>query len=207
MSKLNVIEFEKDDDTNHHVDVINSCTNLRASNYDIPTINKFETKIIAGKIIPAIATTTSIVAGLVTIEILKYILGKSKDKFKNTYLNIGLSVIAQSEPMPCTFYKVKDEKVSAWDFYEVKKDMTIKDLLSELSLHYEMNIDTLLFNNSIIVSPLPNSSQNNYSKKISEIIRDPKIVKNKIKDKVIEFQIDSLMEEDIYLPNVKYFIT
>jgi hypothetical protein len=40
--------------------------NLRAMMYSIETVDRFKTKLIAGKIVPAIATTTAAVAGLVS---------------------------------------------------------------------------------------------------------------------------------------------
>jgi len=39
-ARLNVIEFEKDDDSNFHMDFIASCSNLRAENYDISPTDK-----------------------------------------------------------------------------------------------------------------------------------------------------------------------
>ena len=55
--------FEKDDDTNWHVKWMTSASNCRAELYNIETATEFETKGIAGKIIPAVATTTSTIVG------------------------------------------------------------------------------------------------------------------------------------------------
>lgn len=65
------LEFEKDDDTNYHMDYIVACSNLRATNYKIPNADRHTSKLIAGKIIPAIATATSVVSGLACLEIYK----------------------------------------------------------------------------------------------------------------------------------------
>merc|ERR1711956_2286 len=37
-------EFEKDDDTNHHIDFITACSNLRARNYKIGEADRLKTK-------------------------------------------------------------------------------------------------------------------------------------------------------------------
>lgn len=65
------LEFEKDDDTNYHMDYIVACSNLRATNYRIQTADRHTSKLIAGKIIPAIATATSVVSGMACLEIYK----------------------------------------------------------------------------------------------------------------------------------------
>lgn len=69
------LDFEKDDDNNLHMDFIVACSNLRATNYGIATADRHKSKLIAGKIIPAIATTTTVVSGLACLEIYKHAQG------------------------------------------------------------------------------------------------------------------------------------
>ena len=68
-----------------------------------------QTKQIAGRIIPAIATTTAAVAGLVCLEMYKVVAaGPAVDApakvpmqvFKNAFFNLALPFFAFSEPMP-----------------------------------------------------------------------------------------------------------
>jgi ubiquitin-activating enzyme E1 len=73
--KIHPIEFEKDDDNNLHMDFIVAASNLRATNYSIPVADRHKSKLIAGKIMPAIATTTSLVAGFVVLELYKLVHG------------------------------------------------------------------------------------------------------------------------------------
>jgi ubiquitin-activating enzyme E1 len=59
IAQMKPADFEKDDEKNHHIDIITSSTNLRAWNYRIKETTAAHCRMIAGKIIPAIATTTA----------------------------------------------------------------------------------------------------------------------------------------------------
>ena len=74
--RISSIEFEKDDDSNFHMDFITACSNMRARNYRIDEADKHRTKQIAGKIIPAIATTTALVTGVISLELYKLLQNK-----------------------------------------------------------------------------------------------------------------------------------
>lgn len=54
---------------------------------------------IAGKIIPAIATTTAMVVGAVGIEIIKFMLGKKGGAFKNVTANLALPLWVFNDPI------------------------------------------------------------------------------------------------------------
>ena len=53
------------------MDFIAAAANLRSVVYGIRLVDRLEAQQVSGKIIPALATTTSIVAGLVSLELLK----------------------------------------------------------------------------------------------------------------------------------------
>jgi ubiquitin-activating enzyme E1 len=155
--QIKPIEFEKDDDTNHHIDFITSVSNLRASIYSIPVIDKFKTKGIAGKIIPAIATTTSLVSGLVSIELYKIILKNNfinkLETYKNWFCNSALSYYGFSEPIIATKKQFGTNKISLWDSF-IFNNPTINDLIIFFNDNYNLNITTIVYEQIMLYSPL-----------------------------------------------------
>merc|ERR1719242_2969764 len=94
LDAMQVADFEKDDDSNFHIDYITAVANTRARNYRIKETSRHKCKIIAGKIIAALATTTAMICGLVELEFYKLKLGKAfveQDAFYNANINLAVS--------------------------------------------------------------------------------------------------------------------
>ena len=73
LASRGALEFSKDSPLD--VDFVTAASNLRAAAYGIALQSRFDVLTIAGNVVPAIATTNAIVAGLQVIEALKILRG------------------------------------------------------------------------------------------------------------------------------------
>ena len=71
----NPIKYEKDTTDINEINFISYTSNLRAMNYNIEILDKIKIKIIAGKIMPALITSTASVAGLLALQL--YVLSQN----------------------------------------------------------------------------------------------------------------------------------
>ncbi|KAF9810471.1 hypothetical protein IEO21_06901 [Rhodonia placenta] len=95
------ISFDKDDDDT--LDFVTTASNLRSIAYGIPGKSRWEVKEMAGNIIPAIATTNAIIAGLIVLQAF-HLLRKSYNALRNVHVQfkptMPLSAIGMSQPNP-----------------------------------------------------------------------------------------------------------
>ena len=99
-TELVVEEFEKDQDGNYHVDFMYAMANIRAQNYGLAYMDWITVKIKAGRIVPALATTTAAVAGLQTVELLKFLKGLPVQSLRNAFINLAVPSLMMGEPGP-----------------------------------------------------------------------------------------------------------
>lgn len=206
------MEFEKDDDSNFHIDFITAASNLRAENYNIEQADRHKTKFIAGKIIPAIATTTALVTGLVVLELYKIIDGKDDlEQYKNGFINLALPFFGFSEPIasPKVEYKGPNgDKVTLdklWDRFEVE-DITLQELLDDFAKR-GLTISMLSSGVSLLYASFfpPAKMKGRHEMKLSELVI--KISKKEIpahqKEVIFEVVTEDADGEDVEVPYIK----
>lgn len=207
-------DFEKDDDSNFHMDFIVACSNLRATNYSIPLADRHKSKLIAGKIIPAIATTTSLVTGLVCLELYKIVNGIKKiENYKNGFVNLALPFFGFSEPIAAPKMKYNDTEFTLWDSFLINgkledgSEMTLQQLMDYFQ-NLGLEITMISQGVSMIYSFFMNAQKmkERLNSPISQVVE--KVSKKKIKPHVqtlvLELCCNDKEGEDVETPYVKY---
>jgi len=141
-------DFEKDDDRNFHIDFISATANLKAAAYGIKQVSRLQAKLIAGRIVPAIVTTTASVAGLVIFELYKLINKDTKlEQYRNSFFNLAINIFQISEPVPPRSYTFKGEKKTSWDLIKFNEgDLTVNQFLGKFKEKFEYDILTIEYN-------------------------------------------------------------
>ncbi|KAI8913608.1 hypothetical protein EDD86DRAFT_201034 [Gorgonomyces haynaldii] len=206
--RLSPVEFEKDDDTNFHMDFITAASNLRANNYAIANANRHRTKLIAGRIIPAIATTTALVTGLVCLELYKLIdERKTVDDYKNGFVNLALPFFGFSEPILAPKFKYYETEWTLWDRFDVHGDVTLKELIDLFKTKHELEItmlsagQTMLYSFFMPPKKLQERLQMRLTEAISSITKKP--LPAHTTNLVLEVCVNDRDGEDVEVPYIK----
>jgi len=113
-------EFEKDNDSNFHIDFMAAMGNSRAASYKLEPMSWLQVKLKAGRIVPAMATTTASIAGLQTLELVKILRKVKKEDHRNIFLNFAVPIMQASEPLHAPKIKLTDTiETTLWDRWEV----------------------------------------------------------------------------------------
>jgi len=149
-------EFEKDDDLNFHIDFLTASTNMRSWNYDIRPSARHTVKVTAGRIIPALATTTAMVCGLVDIEFCKLVLGlqsQGSDKFLNSNINLAagsgnFTTFAPDPPVPIStgLSSPHPESFTSWDKIYVsclENELSVEQLVQYITRSFGVSVDRI----------------------------------------------------------------
>lgn len=207
--KLTPLEFEKDDDTNLHIDFIVATSNLRAANYKIPPADRHKSKLIAGKIIPAIATTTSVVAGMVCLELYKLVnCMTSLEPFKNGFVNLALPFFGFSEPIAAPKMEYCNKQWTLWDRFEVQGEMTLSEFLNYFKEKHGLEITMLSQGVCMLYSffMAKAKAQERLGLTMSEVVKrvSKRRIEPHVKALVFELCCNDVDGNDVEVPYVKY---
>jgi len=214
--KLNPIEFDKDMDD--HMLFVTACSNLRALNYSIPTEDTHRSRAIAGRIIPAIATTTALVTGLICLELYK-IIGTSQkelkiDAYKNGFVNLAIPFMTLSEPTAPAknkaIVKGKEWDWTAWDSLDMNMgDITLEEFIAHFETEYKLDVSMISHGVSILFSFFANKKKlaERMKMKMSEVVTNVTKKELPANQLFLTFEIianDLDTDEEVELPYVKY---
>lgn len=129
---LPTIEFDKDDDDT--LDFVAASANIRSTIFGIDRKSRFDIKQMAGNIIPAIATTNAIVAGLCVLQAFKVLKGEY-NKVKEVFLS------PFSQALPARFvtadrYREPNPECPVCSVFQISAQIdlsraTLKDLVDD----------------------------------------------------------------------------
>ena len=128
--KLNPINYDKDSTNTNQVDFISVCSNLRAKNYNLEQTDKFKIKVLAGKLIPGIITSTASIAGLLALQL--YVICQNKDykHFMTGNMNLAENYLSLGIPY------IKTQKLKN----EIGRYLTLKNIFKNFANLIETNI-------------------------------------------------------------------
>ncbi|KAL7445941.1 hypothetical protein ACHAXM_011760 [Skeletonema potamos] len=121
LPRLNLADFEKDDESNGHVAFVTAASNLRALSYGIAPADPMETRRVAGRIVPAMITTTGLVSALSCLELVKLLKGVPLNIHRNAFVNLALPFFAFTAPLPAEeVVGVNGKTHTIWDSIVIK---------------------------------------------------------------------------------------
>ncbi|ORZ23635.1 ubiquitin-activating emzyme E1 [Absidia repens] len=206
--RLEPCEFEKDDDSNFHIDFITAASNLRAINYGITPSDRHKTKFIAGKIIPAIATTTSLVTGLVCLELYKIIDGKDNiEDYKNGFVNLALPFFGFSEPIAMPKMEYNGKEFSLWDRFDIEQDVTLREFIDYFEKEHQLEATMVSSGVSMLYSFFmpKKKAEERLNMKMSKLVEtvSKKPIPPHVKAVIVEICANDKEGEDVEVPYVR----
>lgn len=176
------------------------------------------TFLLSSSIIPAIATTTALVTGLICLELYK-IVGTSQkelklDAYKNGFVNLAIPFMTLSEPTApkTTKATLKGEEWNwtAWDCLAMNVgDITLDEFIQYFEKEYNLDVSMISHGVSILFSFFANKKKlaERRKMKMSEVVTS--ITKKELpaNQLFLTFEIianDLDTDEEVDIPYVKY---
>ncbi|XP_029005446.1 ubiquitin-like modifier-activating enzyme 1 [Betta splendens] len=202
------VDFEKDDDS--HMDFIVAASNLRAENYDIPAADRHQSRRIAGRIIPAISTTTAAVAGLMCLELYKLVQRHQEIRwYRAAYVNLAVQYFVMSLPCGPQRFTVAGRTYSMWDDFLVegrrggRQEMTLGDLVQHVKDEHNLSVCGLFYGPAVLFNGQEERLRLSVSDLVRTVTRKDIPPNTKMLDLIPSFAED---EDSEQVPTIRYLL-
>lgn len=209
-------KFEKDIDSNKHVFFINICANLRAENYRIPQSDEQKTKMIAGKIVPAIASTTATITGFACMQLYSLISSENINSIKNLCFNTSYNFYQINSPSDVIHMQDQEYNElldgpskavppgwTVWDIIEIKGPMTCQKLVEYFQKKYDVKILGISSNSKTIILMFMPSKIKKLNLKIEDIYKKDYGLKKEQNYLWLDI-VGKKDNIDVVMPKIKY---
>uniref|UniRef100_A0A8I3N8A4 Ubiquitin-like modifier-activating enzyme 6 n=1 Tax=Canis lupus familiaris TaxID=9615 RepID=A0A8I3N8A4_CANLF len=206
--QMAVLSFEKDDEHNGHIDFITAASNLRAKMYSIEPADRFKTKRIAGKIIPAIATSTAAVSGLVALEMIKVAGDYPFEAYKNCFLNLAIPIIVFTETSEVKRTEIRNGiSFTIWDRWTIhgKEDFTLLDFINAVKEKYGIEPTMVVQGVKMLYVPVMPGHAKRLKLTMHKLVKPS--TEKKYVDLTVSFAPDTDGDEDLPGPPVRYYFS
>ncbi|XP_034543207.1 ubiquitin-like modifier-activating enzyme 6 [Notolabrus celidotus] len=206
--QMSPLQFEKDDDSNGHMDFVESASALRARMYSIEPADRLKTKRIAGKIIPAIATATAAVAGLVALELIKVVGGYEFESFRNCFFNLAIPVMVLTEPAPVKRTHIRDNiYFTIWDCWTIfgHEDFTLSDFMNAVREKYGIEPTMVVHGVKMLYVPVMPGHSKRLKLTMQKLIKPS--VDRRYVDLTVSFAPEADGDDDLPGPPVRYYFS
>ena len=216
---LNAVEFEKDDEQNDHVAFVNAASNLRALAYGIKPVDAMETRRVAGRIVPAMITTTALVSALSCLEIVKLIGKVPLQEHRNAFINLALPFFALTSPLPAEKIEgINGRSYTLWDRITIKEKrksakvggMTLQQILKKVKRLSGAKVSSLSYGPYLLYADFLHEEDDDLMlTPIWEVVKDALLSDEDVLDKEEDWnskQCNGIQQQEVDIFEKKLFV-
>lgn len=147
--------FSELSSSSHSEEFLIAASILRMRQYQFPELTRRQILRSIFKIDPAIVTSSSVIGGLGSIELLK-ILQKRKsslDHFRNSFVNLNTALVTNSAPRSVPLSRFgPDRWISIWDRMDLRLggDVTLKEFIAEIEMRTKTRVEMIAMGTRMI---------------------------------------------------------
>lgn len=168
----------QDDCELKHVDFVHAAASLRAAVFGLPPPeDSLVVRKVAGKIIPALSTTTGLAAGLVALELVKLAARKPTSAMRNSYSNLATANLAFTETVTPEEYTVMStgETFTQWSKIhapESVETIQIGKLVQFIEQRFDVQVSAITYQDQLVYAEFLPESQDVKGKTLSQALSD-----------------------------------